>query len=486
VTNEITFDLQSMSEAAEKEEVARLSKLIESISDVRARAQICANLSYLTGNPSTEEKVRLFLNSATLCSDVYSGLFIARNRVLVIKLLESALRNPNIPASSYLLDALTQLRLLQEGRTAPTGPRTMVDFPKIDQRLAEIQDAYVAELAAGLGKRAGKSQTTTAMTILTHLPNDPQAAGAALREVRRLLLTQFDSLDSFEQETLLNRYWEQIREPSLVPSFKKLLDSSDRFARFNRGTVLKRLIEIAPDEARSYVIAEIKDPKSFIDLEILGSLNDQTLPEVDSGLLEQIRRFASSKQVGDQMYLKQKASLAVRYATNAIYPDLMQIYRDTASTLTLESKACLLAYLAKHNEQETLPMIEQVLTEVPPGQEFNFLPELTRLYFSDAIDSLLRKRLESDEQETASMAAYLISLHGSASDQKALEARLDRWRREWTERRAEADTNRQGRIESELISALIRAKSWTVSPERVKQLQQSCVTQICRQNFPVQ
>ncbi len=87
----------------------------------------------------------------------------------------------------------------------------------------------------------------------------------------------------------------------------------------------------------------------------------------------------------------------MRYATNAIYGDLMQIYQSTGAKLPLESRAGLLAYFARYNEPEALPLIEQVLDELQPGQDFNFLPELTGLYYSDAIDALLVKRLESDE-----------------------------------------------------------------------------------------
>jgi hypothetical protein len=81
-----------------------------------------------------------------------------------------------------------------------------------------------------------------------------------------------------------------------------------------------------------------------------------------------------------------------------------------------------------------------------------------------------------------SHAAYLIGEHGSASDQKLLEARLNRWRYQWRNRVAEADVQQQGRIERELISALISGKAWNVSPERARELQLSCITQLCKQS----
>jgi hypothetical protein len=90
--------------------------------------------------------------------------------------------------------------------------------------------------------------------------------------------------------------------------------------------------------------------------------------------------------------------------------------------------------------------------------------------------------LESDDQEVATTAAYLISLHGSANDQKVLEARLERWRRDWSDRVVEAEKNLQSRLESELIQALTRNKTWKLPPERVKALQSSCLTAMCKQH----
>jgi hypothetical protein len=244
-------------------------------------------------------------------------------------------------------------------------------------------------------------------------------------------------------------------------------------------------MEISPEEAREYVLAEIRDPKSLVDFEILRSLADSTLPEADSPLLQQIRSLASSKVSFDRVYLKQKAFLAARFATEDIYQDLLEIYRGREQ-LPLEVRAGFLAYFARYHEPEALGLIEETLDDLHQGQDSNFLPDLTRLYYSDNIGSVLRKRLQSADPQAAGLAAYLLSLHGAPGDQKVIEARLQRWREEWGERKTEADSNLQGTVERELIMALTRAKSWQLSPEQVKELQQSCITNICRQNFHIQ
>jgi hypothetical protein len=274
-----------------------------------------------------------------------------------------------------------------------------------------------------------------------------------------------------------------LHDPSLLPAIKQILSGKDKTSKMVHATALQRLIEIAPDEARPFVVAEVVDPTSLIDFEILRSLNDATLPETDASLLDQIRRLSSSNRNFDVVYLKQKTSLAARYATVGIYQSLMELYQQSGAKWPLESRAGVLAYFARYNENEALPLIEQVLAGIEPGQDFNFLPNLTRLYYSDGIDGVLRKRLESDDPRAVSTTAWLMSKYGPAGDQQAIEARLERWRKEWGSRGAEAQTNLQGTAEREMVTALIRAKSWKASPERAKELEQSCVTELCRQNF---
>jgi hypothetical protein len=93
--------------------------------------------------------------------------------------------------------------------------------------------------------------------------------------------------------------------------------------------------------------------------------------------------------------------------------------------------------------------------------------------------------LETENISQASHAAYLLGKHGSAGDERVLEARLKRWREEWRDRVAEADAQYQGRIEREIISALVNGKSWKLSPQRVQELKTSCITQLCKQsNLP--
>lgn len=489
-TNEVSFEIQPMSDADEAKEVQRLSAALDLTRNWQAEEKLTEELSFLAGDPSTREKVKRFLNaegrSGNYTQHITNGIYIARNRALVFQLLEGAMRDPNTPVTTSLLGAVTKLRLLRENSGLPLKPLVNIAMldPVGDPRFNAIQDAYVGELAAGLAKRTGKSQTTTAITILVRLPKTPETAGAILREVRPLLLQQFEELHPYDKEYLLRVYWDQLRDASLLPALKQMLKSQGTASKNIHDTALKRLIEMAPDEARPFVVAEILDPTSLVDFDVLQSLTDSSLPEVDAPLLEQIRRLSSSRRNYDVTYLKHKTSLAARYATVAIYSDLMELYQREGTRWPLDAKAGLFAYFARYNEKEALPLIEQTLVDLAPGQDFNLLPDLTRLYYSDGIDALLRKRLDSDEPRAVSTSAWLISKYGPPGDEKIVEARLERWRKDWGTRATEAQNNLQGTAERELVTALIRAKSWKPSAERIKELEQGCVTDLCRQNFP--
>ena len=486
-TNSLKFEIVSMSEADEAKEVKRLSELFDTKRDTRNQ-DISKQLSYLTGDPSTREKVRRFLNPELQNSNsnihIWYGLFIARNRALVMNLLEAALRDPNIPVNFQLLTATTKLKLLladgPREKSVNPAPGLLVNAES--PRSREIREAYIAEVAASLSKRTGDNQTTTAFTILTSASADSETTNAGRREARRILIQQFDSLHPFTQELLLRSHWEAMRDSAVIASLKKILAKSDITSKGIRDTTLQRLIEMAPDEARPYVIAEIRDPSSRAEPAILGALEDKSLPEVGAALLDQIRR--GSTQTSRQIHLKFKVDLLVRFATDSIYQELMEVYRTVGEKLERESQAGFLAYFAKHNEQEAIPMIEKVVSEFKPGGDPWILSYLTKLYYSDSIGKVIKKLLESDDYAYASHAAYLIGREGAAGDERVLEARLKRWREEWRDRVAEDDLQ-QGQIERELISALINGKSWKLPPERVQELRNSCITNLCKQNNAV-
>ena len=497
-TNEVSFDVKAMSEAEEAAEVRRLATLLDAAKNWQEEAKIAEELSYLTGAPSTREKVRRFLSGAgksgNYFQNIFFGLYMARDRVLAVQLLESALRDPLIGVSHQLISVLTHLRQMQE-REASGAPVShtalLVSGVGMSKPPSAIEQAYVREVALSLPARTGKSLTTTAMTLLAHMPQDPVLASETRARVREALLKNFDSLHPFDQEYLLRVYWEQLKDSSLLPSLKRLAASRGNNTQNQRATALRRIIELAPEEARAFVVAEIRDPESLTDFDVLGALEDRELPEADADLLEQIKRLAALKQNFDITRLQHKTRLIARYATQSIYGELMALYREWGTKWSADAKGSLLGYFAKQHEAEALPLIEEALAGTSNGQYSMLLGELTRAHYSEAISSLLLRRLEGDSAMVAGTAAYIMSQHGTEADEKAIAARLERWLREWGGRGIELEAEgasdqmaEQRMLQVNLIASLTRAKAWKLPEARAVELEQTCVTKTCRQNFP--
>jgi hypothetical protein len=212
-----------------------------------------------------------------------------------------------------------------------------------------------------------------------------------------------------------------------------------------RASVLKRLIDLDPDRSRSFVVAELIDPDSFVDVVVLAALKDETLPEADAALLEQIRRLAPLKQSRDIVPLQRKTQLAARYASPVLYEGLLEVYQNWGAKWAVEARAGLLGYLTRYNEAQAMPLIEQALEELGPDRGSWFLSNLTLWNYPKGLDEYLRKKLESDDPYWATTASSIMSQRGPAEDMRFIEARLDRWVKEWKARGVELDAADQDR-----------------------------------------
>ncbi len=487
-SNEVEFDVREMTNDEEAAEVKRLGAMLDIKRDVQTAAKLTEELSYLTGETSTREKVRRFLNTEAVnySSNLWFGLFVARDRNLVLQLLENALRDPAQPVTVSLLRAATALRALKERNGAPFQPRVSSVLMLEPRKSNALDNVYLTEVVAGLNKRSGKSLVTTAMTIFTSVDRNDENRATLISEARRVLTQQFSSLHPFEQEHLLRMYWDDLRSPAMVGPLKQLLEYNGASSKNVTDTALNCLIDLSAEDARRYLIKQICDPTSLTDPEVVKKIAESPLPEVDACLLAHLKQYSKGMQGRDRIYFEHRAALLGRVATESIYQDVFTLYRTQNTSLSLESRAALLAYLAKYNEEEALPLIELTLQELQPSHDFNFLPKLTSLYYSSAIGEILKKRLAGDEPQIVSNAAYLIGRQGIKGDEGVLLERLERWRSEWGDRVVEADANQQGMIERELVWALVNGKGWKFSPERVKELKLSCITQMCKTSNRVQ
>ncbi len=187
------------------------------------------------------------------------------------------------------------------------------------------------------------------------------------------------------------------------------------------------MIEIDQKRARPFVINEIRNPDSFINPEILTKLDDKFLSETDDALLEQIKNLAATDDNRMRLNLQFKLTLAARYATDKIYGEMLEIYKKYGARWSTERSGPLLSYLARHNDEATLPLIEEQLNKSGDRTGSNFFYTVTKTGFSKGMEKLLQKRLADDDEQVAGTAAYYLSKNGGEENKSLIEKRYNRW-----------------------------------------------------------
>jgi hypothetical protein len=203
------------------------------------------------------------------------------------------------------------------------------------------------------------------------------------------------------------------------------------------------------------------------------------LPEVDQCLLQQVTKLAASDDWQTQFMLSLKTPLAGRFATSAIYPQMLAVYKQYGSKWREDARGGMLAYLARYDEKGGLELLKQGI-KLGTGEPFNAVMTLSKSFYSPAVNRFFEDQLQrEDDPGAVSWAASELSEHGTARDQTLIRARLDRWREKSPNQGKRLDPE-QGILEGDLVVALVHAKAWQIEEAESNRLKQSCVTEECR------
>jgi hypothetical protein len=497
-SNYLSFEVQPMSDSEEEADVQRLSHLLDTSPPTPGAVledSLVSELSYLTGDTATREKVRRLLDpevrgnhSGDYEEYLRLGLFQAKNPALAVQLLEAAIQDPRRPLNFTVLDTLSPLRAFVETRALANSSSAAEQEASRVKLARQYQEQYLAQVAATLPERTGENLTDTAVTILIYGRKSP-AVASAVASARKVILDNFGNINAFTRDVLIESYWEVLRDPSLIPSLKNMLaNASGAATGENSQYALKRLIELDPNDADRFVVAEICNPNSFMDLKLLLGLSVPSLPEADVPLLTSIEELAPATDNMAEYHLQYKLSLAARYATPAIYNQMIALYKSSSSKWQRDTRAKMLAYLLRYDEKQAIPLAEQEISSRDGMDKLFFSNSLVQPFYSSGTEAFFRKLFDSSDPITVGYAASILSQHGPLEDQALIAARLDRWTKEWTGRTPASESLRasaQMAIDEQLslMNALLHAKSWNLTAEQIEQLKQKCVSDSCRQLF---
>jgi hypothetical protein len=483
-SNELSFDLEPADSATEASEAASLERQIRSAGDMRSAQALAQRLDYLPGDAATEAKLSLLLNPKNFYPfgvSVREGLWISRNRSLVVQRLEKALRDPNqvLDAGTGVFETTIALAASLQRHSQVTPDGSKVAGTAADDNSADIKANLCHVVAMTLSERKGESQIGAARTVFLTLIQSGDTVSPDFQVARDILITHFDEVNEYNVDWLLNAYGKYLDDPRLYPILQRMLNSPN----VSRTAILRFLALHDSANVRTILATELCAAHAS-PLTSLRDTSIETMPEADSCLLDRIRSDAAAPDLSrgfPRIELENRMALAARFASPAIYDPLFNIYTANGKTWPLQVQGYALAYLSRWQPERARPLLDAALPVTASQMEPNISFALFQANMGDSLIPFLRDRVLHSPPGQAEGAAYRLSQEGATEDRSLLRERLAQWRTQWKDKTIPAD---EARFEAELASAIAQGKDWQSSPQEKEGFWAECLTDTCRARFP--
>jgi hypothetical protein len=236
--NDVVFDVLPFPVLDESARVAALQQRLRLSTDIRETGQLVSDLIYLPGDAAAAAKLSLFLHPlANVPWQVDSGLWVARNRAMVVAALERAIVDPE-QSMDVSMDLLETLVSLKASLQTPYDPRNAASSP-----LDEIRAQYVHQIAITIPMRRGESGITAAMAVfMFNVDRDNNPVGPDFEIAREYVVTHFSDVNLMSVDWLLNGYGKYLIDRRLAPALQHIADfSQDPKWASTREEALKQL-----------------------------------------------------------------------------------------------------------------------------------------------------------------------------------------------------------------------------------------------------
>jgi len=474
-TNDVVFSVRPFSEDEESELARSLEKRIRDATDIADARALVEQLDVLPGDAATEAKISLYLHPKVFEPfgvDVEPGLWVARNRQLVVSSLESALADPQQDAR---LDLLIALKARLEVPYDPEKPTRALPIDALEAK-------YIHQVAESLSARSGEIQTDAARTVLAYSVNEGDLSGADFTAARETLITHFSNVSEWTEDTLLNQYGKYLEDVRILPALRQMLIKTQDDPTFSgtHAAILAQMSSLQSDEVPDHLVKEAcsEQPAPFSQVRDVSS--EGTLPGVDSCLRSKLLAETEPGAVSlRRRYLAETLEYIARFATSALVPDVRRAYLTRTNDWDQSAQGAAVTYLMRWDAGNSKPLLEPLLPgRDPSGAMWMFL--LAPAYPpTEGLRSAFHRGLASARGRDVGTYAYLLAQTGTEDDRRFITLQLKELQTHLSVSENEGDSV----AEINLIEAVNHGRSWDGTREEQIAFEQSCVTAGCKQHF---
>lgn len=463
------------------------------------RRESCRVLRFLGTEAAIKESIRRYRGQDQTCDFEYDfGLLGTPRRAFALTEMEAAIDARDQPISGGFLRTIAFLSyLIDNPQPLPEYPRAneaeqMVWQLQMTQRREaynELVQRYTDRLAMAVTQ---KQHAALALSLQTLVDFGRQANSDIDREQRHELVAAlarvFLDLPREQQQNLLEYRWSELRDPAMLPVLRQLYqhppDMNELPAPFP-GLALQRIYELAPEEGRQLILSELARPQLRAGITVLGLLPDAELPELEDLIIE---RAINPKEGFNQ----QETALALvdRYASAAVLPRLRVAFENRIGNIACRSQESLLAYFLRADEDFGIEMLRKALASRKQTRCYaNALSTAaTTTRMSPKLKAFAITSLDDKNEDVMAQAAKVLSRYGDAANKVKVKARIKQQLEQWRAEKRDPDTEisasnsvQVGYFAETLLFDYADAVAWFTGEEELKELEELCLNEQCRQ-----
>jgi hypothetical protein len=483
-SNTVSFEVLPSDATWEASELERARRIIDAKQPPLGARAGCRMLRFLGTEAAASDMIRRAgADTDQGCDfDYTAGLFSAADRAAVVRAMEDGLRAADQAVTGSYLRTLSTLSVyLQHPEFRPAQTREakgrLVAGGELSRR-ADLIDAamsvYGDILTAAMPDKTDRARAITLAETHGLAQRQPSARSAASRDQ---LAAGFLDLPVERQINLLEYQWRTLAGPAMLPVLRRLIAAAPVDAPSAADLALRRLAQLAPDEARPLILREIQSPRRGATLKTLGSLRDAELPDLDDALA------ANFEASGSGIH----AALVQRYATRTVAPRILASAGGKIGVMACSQQASILAYFLRVDEAIGSTLLDRAMTSRATGC-WRSLDQIAALRMTPVVQARAIADLDNSDPDVVIAAIQTLGQHGSPAALEPLRIAFQRWHATWTDRAAELVSSRaverpnarQAVVEDAFREAIGTGRGWLVRAGELRELESLCVTDSCR------
>ena len=411
-------------------------------------------------------------------NDLLFGLWEAPRSAEVCALMRRRLAEPEQYVTFYYLTYLTDICL----RARPDfDPRQR--NAEVAARGDAIREEAAAALAAGLDRKTGVRKGAAIYSLLEHLEyvrnnsSHPADLPAWLPQLRREAAAAYFDLPPYMRGGLFSSgFWPLLRGPEMAALLRTVLAAkvTDYNAEQHWNAALRRLFEVAPEEARARILAEMRNPETRIDAATLALLPPESVPNMDDDL---VRTLAGAQRLPGGN-ARMAAAMLARYASPRALGRIKAIFESQQNPCQPE----LMAYFLRVDPAYADAVFHRHSWDMhgPAPCAWEYFTITPKLRMHAVLERYLAAYLMHEDVRLKQAAAEALMRYGSPAAQAPLWHAYRYFHDFWKNRRSEiTPMSANEMLECSLRSAIARARNWLAREPDLRLIESLCLTERC-------